>query len=579
MLKRTQDFLLGLVCAGVLGVKRLGSCERERECAVDPKFGMIGLLVLAFALRVWVAWVGDFLLHPDEVFQYLEQGHRVVFGYGIVPWEYRYGTRSWLLAGSIAALLWPLKALGWDRPDVYLCWIKFVFCVFSMSIPVGMMMFARRYGGGKAAFWALLLGGFWYELVVFAHKPLPGMVATGWLFLALGIGWDEKSVKRAWGVGLCLGVCLGLRVQLAPLVLGVAVLAMASASWRVRLHLCAAVSLVLLGVGALDAVTWGGWWHSYLAGVQFNLAHGVASGFGVEPLWYFLWGLGVASFGMIGVVLVLMLVLRPAWGWVVLAGVVLVVAPHSLIAHKEYRFVFTAIPLWLLLGAFCLGISGRRVWGSVGVGLGVVAILGLLNRLPNQEQLYDAKQWDLLREKGLITHLSFGFLDRRKDLVITRELSHRSDVKGVWMAVNSWAFTGGYTYLHRKIPLYGTRLPPWLDGGDLGRYVTHVVWREGASPYFRTYLEHQGFFEEKRIGEMMLFAKKSRGPVYVWCHHTKHIAHPPVDYRFRPMLWPIPTEIAERTRHCTGHRGRDRAKYRWLERSCRLRKERRLPLH
>ncbi|MCK6509319.1 hypothetical protein L6R29_05030 [Myxococcota bacterium] len=546
---------------------------------MDAKFGMIGLLVLAFVLRVWVAWVGDFLLHPDEVFQYLEQGHRVVFGYGIVPWEYRYGTRSWLLAGSIAVLLWPLKALGWDRPDIYLFWIKFVFCVFSMSIPVGMMMFARRYGGEKAACWALLLGGFWYELVVFAHKPLPGMVATGWLFLALGIGWDEKSVKRAWGVGLCLGSCLGLRVQLAPLVLGVAVFAMASASWRVRLHLCAASSVVLLGVGALDAVTWGGWWHSYLAGVQFNVAHGVASGFGVEPYWYFLWGLGVASLGMIGVVLLLVLVLRPVWGWVVLMGVLLVVVPHSLIAHKEYRFVFTAIPLWLLLGAFCLGVSARWVRGVVGVGLGVVAILGILNRLPSQDQLYDARQWDLLRAKGRITYLPFRFLERRADLVMAKEIFFRQDIKAVWMAVNSLAFSGGYTFLHRPIPMYGVRLPDWLGVEELDRHVTHIVWREGASPYFRTYLEHRGFVEEKRIGEIVLFAKKSKGAVYVWCHHTKHIAHPPVDFRFRPLRWPLPTEIAEKKQHCVGHQGSDDVKYRWLERSCRLRKDRRPPLH
>jgi hypothetical protein len=534
--------------------------------------------VLAFVLRLWVAWTGDFLLHPDEVFQYLEQGHRVVFGYGIVPWEYRYGTRSWLLAGSIAALLWPLKWLGWDTPNLYLPWIKFVFCAFSMTIPIGMMLFARRYLGEKAACWAVVLGGFWYELLVFAHKPLPGMVATGWLFLALGIGWDEKSVRRAWGVGVCLGLCVGLRVQLAPLVIGVAIVAMLSASWRVRLHLCAAWSVVVLGVGALDAVTWGGWWHSYLASVRFNVVHGVASQFGVEPVWYFFWGIGVASLGLVGVVLALFLWCRPVLGWYVLGGALLVLVPHSLIAHKEYRFVFAIIPMWLLLGAVCLAFVSRWVQGCVGVGFALIAILGITNRLPHQERLYDAKAWGFLRDKGRITHLPFRFLEWRADLAMAREISRDTEVRGVWMAVNSWDFTGGYAYLHRKVPLYGVRLPRWMEARELGRYVTHVVWKASSSPLMRVFLEHQGFVEKARIGEIVLHTKKAQGPMVVWCHHTKHVAFVPVDFRFRPVVWPVALEIAQGDEHCLRGKSTDRTIETSVPRVYRIRKDRRRPL-
>ena len=46
--------------------------------------------------------------HPDETIQYLEQAHRIVFGYGVVPWEFRYFIRSWL----IPLLLVPPMALG-----------------------------------------------------------------------------------------------------------------------------------------------------------------------------------------------------------------------------------------------------------------------------------------------------------------------------------------------------------------------------------------------------------------------------------------------------------------------------------
>src|SRR5437868_9553000 len=64
-----------------------------------------GLLALAVALRAAV--FDPFATHhADEVIQYLEQAHRIVFGYGVVPWETRYFIRSplipLLLAGPMA---------------------------------------------------------------------------------------------------------------------------------------------------------------------------------------------------------------------------------------------------------------------------------------------------------------------------------------------------------------------------------------------------------------------------------------------------------------------------------------------
>lgn len=56
-------------------------------------------------MRAAVALSGDFFIHPDEIMQYLEQGHRLAFGNGVVYWEFFYGARSWLLPGLIAGVL------------------------------------------------------------------------------------------------------------------------------------------------------------------------------------------------------------------------------------------------------------------------------------------------------------------------------------------------------------------------------------------------------------------------------------------------------------------------------------------
>ena len=53
------------------------------------------VLALAFAARAFVALSGDFALHPDEIMQYLEQAHRLVFGNGIVQSTSTVRARGW----------------------------------------------------------------------------------------------------------------------------------------------------------------------------------------------------------------------------------------------------------------------------------------------------------------------------------------------------------------------------------------------------------------------------------------------------------------------------------------------------
>ena len=47
-----------------------------------------GILAVAALLRI-LAFNSFSAHHPDELIQYLEQAHRIVFGYGVVPWEFR----------------------------------------------------------------------------------------------------------------------------------------------------------------------------------------------------------------------------------------------------------------------------------------------------------------------------------------------------------------------------------------------------------------------------------------------------------------------------------------------------------
>src|SRR5580693_7188614 len=64
------------------------------------------LILLALAMLVRLAAIVAFpsLHHPDENFQLFEQAHRIAFGYGVVPWEFRDGIRSPVLPYVLAGL-------------------------------------------------------------------------------------------------------------------------------------------------------------------------------------------------------------------------------------------------------------------------------------------------------------------------------------------------------------------------------------------------------------------------------------------------------------------------------------------
>ena len=179
------------------------------------------VLALSFVARSAIALSGDFVLHPDEIMQYLEPAHRLVFGNGVTYWEYFYGARSWLMPGLVAGILKLFDLVGLGQPFWYVHGVKLVFCAISLLIPSGMYVFARCHFGETSARVALLMGAFWYELVGFAHKPMTEFVATALLIslLALCVRSAPDKLRVVLTVASLAVLVSAIRVQYAPLAL------------------------------------------------------------------------------------------------------------------------------------------------------------------------------------------------------------------------------------------------------------------------------------------------------------------------------------------------------------------------
>ena len=473
---------------------------------------LLPVLALAFAARAAVALSGDFVLHPDEIMQYLEPAHRLVFGNGVTYWEYFYGARSWLVPGFVAGVLKLFDALGLGQPAWYVGGVELVFCAVSLLIPAGMYFFARWHFGEPTARIALVMGAFWYELVGFAHKPMTELVATALIvpLLAFAVRPGLDRPRVVYTAAFLAVLAAAIRLQYAPLAL--LVLGLVFLRTRMKMQLALTAAAVLLAVGALDAMTWGGGpFHSYVTNIRINLAleELITDG---SPAWEHLYWLLTASTGF-AAVCILPALRDPRRYALLLLLVAVVLLVHASQSNKQYRFVFAVIPLYLTVGADILArllsrasTGRRRLVGAAALTLAsaftAISVGGILNALPSQATVY---QYRL----GPAGHVAF-LRDQDPVFPAYRYLAGAPGVTGVWQVDRAYFDLPGYYYLHRAIPFYDANTGPlsFSDGGRLelasiAASVSHIVSADPATSI-------PGYSVERTFGPIRVLRRDGR---------------------------------------------------------------------
>ena len=477
------------------------------------------VLALAFALRAAVALGGDSLLHPDEVQQYLESAHALVFGNGLVWPEWHYGARQWWIPGLVAGVLAASEALGAGRPEVYAPAVELLFCALSLAVPAGMYGYARHAFGEASGRAALIAGAGWYELAGLAPKPFTEFVATGTLMLLLAAAARPRLDRRrdGWTLALLAVATGALRLPYAPL----ALLVLAYA-WR-RCATAEARKALVLGTVALAAavgVADGALWdaapfHSYFTFFAWNAA---MPRFGETPLWLAALWFPLATAGL-GPLVLLLGVFQWRRYALPLGLAALLVVLHLVPGHKEYRFIFALAPLWLVVGADLAVRAGRWTgrfrwrgggeapWIAVPVFTGMTAaagaasIAGLLFALP--------LQWIVHTTTATPPVMAMRFLGPDPLIETYRWLRRHPEVQGVWHRDRKDYSLPGYYHLHRAIPWYDADRGGWLgleeSGARLRAHATHVV---TSDPRYAV----RGYEERTRIGPYRVLARVGEGP-------------------------------------------------------------------
>lgn len=396
------------------------------------------LLLLAAALRVSVTW-GASVHHPDELFQYLEQAHRLVFGYGYVPWEYRDGMRSWLVPWLLAGPMWLGGTLA-PGTMAYVLLPRLAVALATLGVVWGAWLLGERVSRAHA-----LLAGFvaaiWFDQVYFASHTLTETIAVAAAVPGVALLWrDDDGTRRAvpalaWA-GLLLAFAALARFHFAP------ALALIVA-WRCRLDLRAwltviAGALPVLVLSALVDWAMGMTPYSWVyANYRRNVLENAAATYGVSgPFYYFKQ-------------------LREWWGWALgplaflavfgaqrypqlLLAAVLTIALHMAIGHKELRFVLLVMTLLVILAALgtatLVAMAERHRAAWLGTAFSGWALVCLLLAFHGEMRF----RWS--EGSPALSAAAIAGRDPKLCGLATYDLRY-------WQS-------GGWTFLHRDVPIY-----------------------------------------------------------------------------------------------------------------------------
>jgi hypothetical protein len=354
--------------AGAATLSEAVTVPAVKATSFAERHGMLcAVLLLAAALRLPLAFWPN-INHADEIYQYLEPAWRLLGHEGVVTWEWRDGIRSWFLptlfAGPVALGDW-LAPGGWGAFVVP----RLLVGLASLSIVLTAWHFGARISRAHAVVTAVA-AAVWFELVYFAPHTLSEPLATAVILPAALLLTGELSRNRLFIGGALLALAFVWRFQYAP-ACAVFVLGACWRDLRNALPLIGGGCLALAvgaGIDVAHGSTPFGW---LIQNIQQNLLHDRASEFGVAPAYAYVL---LTSVLWSGATLLMFLALWRGWRHapLLIVAAIVNVAFHSVIVHKEYRFIFLSIALLIIAAGLGSGdwaemMRRKRAWRVSGI--------------------------------------------------------------------------------------------------------------------------------------------------------------------------------------------------------------------
>lgn len=397
------------------------------------------IIILGLILRIAFNLVSGHIFHPDEIFQTLEPAYKLVYGYGLEPWDFTYGLRSWLTPYFLSLPLLLYKGLGFTHPSQYVKGIEIFLSVLSLSIIPALYLLTKQFTNNRSIpLLAAFYGAVWYELIYFAPRALTEVFAV-YLFSVGLIALFSKKPKFALAAFfLSLGTLLRPQYFFIPILfLYVGFTRHLNQSKWVQACIGAGLGFALYGI--VDWYTLGAPFISLANNFKLSFLSGISREFGVSPWYYYFQAILITSCGL---VFVLFRHPNPKKKYLLYLAYAAILLIHTLIPHKEYRFIFILIPLLLCL----IALATSKISALLTTIVCLISVLGILGRLPYQFLIY---RFTPLARDSLLLELSKVPTPPRC---------------GLYLPDRGWVTSGGYYRLGANLPIYTFDYPPPASG-------------------------------------------------------------------------------------------------------------------
>ncbi len=394
---------------------------------IQQKF-KYAVIIAAIITRGYMLITREGFMHPDSIYQSLEQSHRIVFGYGLIPWEFIYGIRSWLLPIGYAALFKIGIALSIKdiMNLVFIC--RFFSTVFSLILLYVTYMVAKEIFNKKIAIYSAFFATFTGFLIAWTNDTSTVVISTTYVLICLY--YISKGLKNPVSsnytlAGLALGIAFMLRFDTMLFAIPFTAIILYQKEYKGILYLTIGLVIMILLQGTLDYFTWGSFLHSPIAFIDHNLIQKKSALFGTLPFYYYIVMLAIN----IGHILVIPYSIEKKQGFALIAiPATFFFLSFSLIPHKELRFMIPILPFLSILAG--KGLEKLEKTDKI-LAIGMVAFtlfFGLVST-PNA--------------------FGGGHEENIQALTFIRE---RDDVTGMAYVV-PYFNSGLYTFLHKRIPV------------------------------------------------------------------------------------------------------------------------------
>lgn len=437
---------------------------RWRELSSRSRAGLAllaAILTVGGAARIWLACVDDGIYWPDEVYQSLEPAHRLVFGPGLISWEYGLGARTWALPGLVAALMWICQAVGLDDPRQYLLAVRFAMVAIAVATAWAGYLLARRFGAeplfaacGAAVF---ALAG---PAVYFGPKALSETVSALPIVVGLAFALAPQASRRDRIAGAAL-LCLATVLRLHNAIFCVALLGVWAGErrWRALADGVLVMAAGAFALGALDRLTWGEWFQSAVLYLRFTFMMRGGPVTGDSPAAYYveMFARSMPQVAALAAALAIAGAVRARS----LAFVVAVfLLAHVLTPNKAYRYVIVAIPLAGALAAVGLQViyDRRALRASRLTAALLLACCAWSLATMRTLTFGDIGPY----EKTRAAESAFDDVGSVNRLLIVA--SRQPGLCGLRVVTHYLTWTGGYSFFHRDAPLYSAAGPDVSSG-------------------------------------------------------------------------------------------------------------------